>query len=110
MLHAIEVLQRLFDGDPEIEKSSEVHEEWGVRDVGVLGAPGFYAKASREKAESECRNTGDETDPHFYRVMVKRATIQIDGVMFSSPWRFHPTEEQLRLMPGWRDSVGKDAQ
>lgn len=100
----------LFDADPEVESPGTAVEQWGVRDVGVLGAPGFHAKASREDAESHCKNVGDETDPHFYRVMVKRMTIQIDGVTFSSPWRLHPTEEQLRLMPGWRDSVGKDAQ
>ncbi|QIQ63659.1 hypothetical protein SEA_NIKE_78 [Microbacterium phage Nike] len=99
----------LFDGDPEVGTPIGVREQWGTMDVGVLGAPGFYVKSSRAEAEARCNNVGTEENPHFYRVPVKRTTMQIDGIAFSSPWQMFPTEEQLRLKPGWRASVGKES-
>lgn len=97
----------VYDGDPESEMP-DVREEWGTMDVGVLHAPGFHVYDSQERAHGMCRNMGDEKEPIFYAVPVKRTVRTIDGVEYTSAWRIYPTEEQLRLKPGYRKSVGEE--
>lgn len=87
---------------------TEPRDQWGTMDVGVLHAPGFYPHDSQKEAHASCGNMGDETSPVYYRVPVKRQLITVDGVDYTSAWRIYPTEEQLRLKPGWQKSVGEE--
>lgn len=83
--------------------------QWGTMDVGVLTAPSFYPANTREDAEKESYNRGSESDPIFYRVPVRRTVLTApDGTVYASAWRLYPTEEQVRLKPGWGESVGKE--
>lgn len=83
-------------------------DQWGVMDVGVLHAPGFHIQPSEEEANKSCRNMGDEAEPIFYAVPVKRQLITVDGVEYTSAWRIYPTDEQLRLKPGYQKHVGEE--
>lgn len=98
----------LYDGDPEVEKPGDAREEWAAMDVGVLHAPGFHVQSSQDDAHRASRNMGDEKEPIYYAVPVKRTVRTIDGVEYTSAWRIYPTEEQLRLKPGWQKSVGEE--
>lgn len=98
----------VYDGDPEVEKPGDAREEWAAMDVGVLGAPGFRIQPSQDDAHRASRNQGSEDDPIYYAVPVKRSVRLIDAVEYASAWRIYPTEEQLRLMPGWQKSVGEE--